>query len=99
MNQYGTHFLTECFSINIVFQVEHRNSYGTVFEKNGFWKQPFNIYAYENVFKSRREREPFGTKTNRTQLGHRVQLDTIIGIISGTFRELFLYVTTFYMFS
>ena len=49
--------------------------------KNGFWKQPFNIYAYEYVFKSRQEREPFGTKMNRTQLGHRVQLDTIIGIV------------------
>ncbi len=29
--------------------------------------------------------EPFGTKMNRTQLGHRVQLDTIIGIIPAEF--------------
>ena len=49
--------------------------------KNGFSKQPFNIYAYEYVFKSESEKEPFRTKKNGTQLGHGVQLDTILGII------------------
>ena len=51
--------------------------------KNGFSKQPFNIYAYEYVFKSESEKEPFRTKKEwdtvgtRGTIGHNIRYNRI----------------------